>query len=154
MSKPSDSDLLYYQREISFLRHMGKVFSQKYPKVARRLNFLESHQSDPHLERLIESFAFLTAHLQKDIDNQLPRFSSALLSILYPHLVRPIPPMSIACFQPPKGKAMTDKYIVPRHTSLYATPKTGDVCHFRTGYDTDIWPLDIADISVLQKCCQ
>lgn len=151
MVKPTDNDLLYYQREISFLRHMGKAFSQKYPKIARRLNFLESHQSDPHLERLIESFAFLTAHLQKDIDNQLPRFSSSLLSILYPHLVRPIPPMSITQFQPPKGKPMTASYTVPRHTSLYAEPKSGDICHFRTGYDTEIWPIEVKDVALVKS---
>ncbi|UNM05897.1 MAG: type VI secretion system baseplate subunit TssF [Holosporaceae bacterium] len=151
MAKPTDNDLLYYQREISFLRHMGKAFSQKYPKIARRLNFLESHQSDPHLERLIESFAFLTAHLQKDIDNQLPRFSSALLSILYPHLVRPIPPLSIAQFKAPKSKPMTESYKVPRHTSLYAAPKSSDVCNFRTGYDTEIWPIEVKDVALIKS---
>lgn len=151
MVKPTDNSLLYYQREVSFLRNMGRAFSKKYPKIARRLNFLEGHQSDPHLERLIESFAFLTAHLQKDIDNQLPRFSSALLSILYPHLVHPIPPISIAQFVPPKTKPMTDCFKVKRHTALYAEPKSGDVCRFRTGFDTEIWPITVADTALVKS---
>jgi type VI secretion system protein ImpG len=149
MSKPSDKDLLYYHRELSFLRHMGKAFAQKYPKIARRLNFMEQKTSDPHLERLIESFAFLTGYLQKDIENQVPRFSSALLHILYPHLMSPIPPMSIAQFKPANAKPATSSYKVPRHFSLYTDSKSNDMCYFRTGYETEVWPVEVANVELI-----
>jgi type VI secretion system protein ImpG len=151
VSKPNDTDLLYYQREISFLRHMGKRFAHKYPKIARRLSFMESEVSDPHLDRLVESFAFLTSYLQKDIDNQLPRFSSALLDILYPHLNTPIPPMSIIQFKPTTSKPMTESYKVPKNFTLYAEPRSGEMCHFRTGYETEIWPIEIENVELIKS---
>ena len=147
MAKPN---LIYYHQELSFLRQMGKSFAQKYPKIARRLNFMDQEASDPHLERLIESFAFLTSYLQKDIANQMPRFSSALLNILYPHLVSPIPPMSIAQFRPSSSKPMTESYVIPQHLPLYTDSATQDTCHFRTGYETEIWPIEISNIQMIQ----
>lgn len=148
MSKPN---LIYYHRELSFLREMGKAFAQKYPKIARRLNFMDQEGSDPHTERLIESFAFLTSYLQKDIENQVPRFSSALLSILYPHLMSPIPPMSIAEFKPSSSKPMTESHIIRQHFSVYSTSATNDVCHFRTGYETEVWPIEVTNIQLINS---
>ncbi|HCI49161.1 MAG: hypothetical protein A2621_02305 [Alphaproteobacteria bacterium RIFCSPHIGHO2_01_FULL_41_14] len=149
MTKPNDSDLLYFHRELSFLRHMGKAFARKYPKIARRLNFLDQDNSDPQMERLIESFAFLTGFLQKDIDDQLPRFSRALLGILYPHLVAPVPPMSIAQFNPSSAKPATSSAIIPRHFSLYADSRSNDMCYFRTGYETEVWPIEVSNVELI-----
>ena len=92
MTKPKDSELLYFHRELSFLRHMGKAFAQKYPKIARRLNFLDQDNSDPQMERLIESFAFLTGFLQKDIDDQLPRFFQGFIGYSISSLGSSCPP--------------------------------------------------------------
>lgn len=146
MAKPN---LTYYHQELSFLRQMGKAFAQKYPKIARRLNFMDQEGSDPHLERLIESFAFLTSYLQKEIADQMPRFSSALLNILYPHLVSPIPPMSIAQFRPSTSKPMTESAIIPQHFPLYSGSSTNDTCYFRTGYKTEIWPIEVSNIEMI-----
>lgn len=146
-----DKDLIYYHNEMSFLRHMGRAFCKKYPKIAHRLNFSTGETSDPHLERLLESFAFLTSYLQQDIDGQLPRLSGALLSILYPHLTAPIPPMSIAQFKPSSAKPMTASYTVPRHFPLYTGTLSNEMCYFRTGYDTEIWPIQIENIELIHS---
>ncbi len=55
-----DDVLLYYERELTYLREMGAQFAEKYPKIAARLMLEESKESeDPHVERLLEAFAFL-----------------------------------------------------------------------------------------------
>src|SRR5580704_7768577 len=54
-----DDLLLYYERELSFLRQMGAEFAAKYPKVASRLVLEPDKCEDPHVERLLEAFAFL-----------------------------------------------------------------------------------------------
>ena len=54
--------------------------------------------ADPHVERLIEAFAFLTGRLQHEIDSEFPDITSALSNILYPQLTSPIPSMAIAQF--------------------------------------------------------
>ena len=56
---PADNQdfLAAYQRELIFLRQMGAEFAQRYPKIAARLDLSEDTCADPHVERLIESFA-------------------------------------------------------------------------------------------------
>src|ERR671936_2739830 len=91
-----DDDLLfYYDRELSFLRQMGAEFAERYPKIASRLLLEPNKCEDPHVERLLEAFAFLAARVHLKIDDNFPEISEALLSILYPHYLRPIPSMSI-----------------------------------------------------------
>src|ERR1700733_143095 len=94
-----DPFLNYYHRELSYLRHAGGLFASKHPKIARRLELNHGESPDPHVERLLESFAFLTARLSQEIDDRLPQISAALLDVLYPQLMNPIPAMAVAQFQ-------------------------------------------------------
>jgi len=77
----------YYQRELNYLRYQGSRFATQYPKIAQRLDFGAVESSDPHVERLLESFSYLTARLQRDIDDQFPRIAAAMLEVLYPHFI-------------------------------------------------------------------
>lgn len=145
-----DPFLDYYQRELTYLRRSGSHFAQQYPKIAQRLDLSSSESSDPHVERLLESFAYLTARLQRDIEDQFPRFTEALLGVLYPQFVSPIPPFSLARFEtsPQKGK-LTKATRIPRGTKLFARAETGEVCHFQTGWDFDLVPITIGQASVV-----
>ena len=58
-----DELLGYYERELVFLRRMGAEFARKYPKIASRLLLDGEKIEDPHVERMIESFAFLTGRV-------------------------------------------------------------------------------------------
>lgn len=151
MRKSDDLQLVYYQKEMAFLRQMGGIFSAKYPKIARRLSFTENQSADPHVERLLESFAFLTGYLQQDIENQFPRISSALLGILYPYLVQPIPSMSIAHFKPDTQKPMTTSYQVPKNFSVFAEAREGEICRFRTCYPVEMWPIEVKSVKLVKS---
>ena len=63
-----DEMLGYYERELTFLRQMGSEFSDKYPKIAGRLLLEQNQCEDPHVERMIEAFAFLAS-----TDHLMPR---------------------------------------------------------------------------------
>ncbi len=145
-----DRFLSYYHREMSYLRNGGKVFAAKHPKIARRLD-LSGHESrDPHTERLLESFAYLTARLSQEIDDRVPQISAALLQVLYPHLTNPIPSMAIAHFQvdPTKGK-LTSGFDIPRHTPLFSYAEEGVACRFRTAYPVTLWPIEVAHVDLV-----
>ena len=77
-----DDLLLYYERELTFLRQMGAEFAAKYPKVASRLVLEPDKCEDPHVERLLEAFAFLAARVHLKIDDEFPEITEALLNIL------------------------------------------------------------------------
>jgi type VI secretion system protein ImpG len=141
--------LAYYERELQYLRKTGADFARKHPKVAHALGLNPDDSSDPQVERLIESFAFLTSTLQRKYDEQFPQVSQNFLSVLYPQLVAPVPPMSIAEFSidAHKGKSTTGQFI-PRETELYINSDEGMACRFRTSYDLTLWPLSIEDVVV------
>ena len=134
--------LKYYQSELTYLRRMGGVFAERYPRVAKRLELGRDECADPHVERLIEAFAFLTGRLQHEIDSEFPDITSALLNILYPQLTSPIPSMAIAQFNiaPDQGQ-LTSGFTIDRHTSLFADAANGVFCRFRTSYPVTLWPL-------------
>jgi len=139
-----DDLLLYYERELDYLRKSAMLFAEKHPKVASRLALEPTKCEDPHVERLLEAFAFLTARVHLKLDDEFPEISEALLSVVYPQLVRPVPSMSIVEFQldPDKGK-LTGGVTIPRHTPLYSKPVSGVPCTFRTCYETKLWPISV-----------
>jgi type VI secretion system protein ImpG len=139
-----DELLLYYERELTFLRQMGVQFADKYPKIASRLSLEPDKCEDPHVERLLEAFAFLAARVHLKIDDEFPEITEALLSIIYPHFIRPVPSMTIADFRvnPEKGQIGTGLKI-PRGSVLSSRPVGGVPCKFRTCYDTYVWPLSV-----------
>ena len=139
--------LQYYERELTFLRRMGAEFAQRYPKVAGRLMLEPNKCEDPHVERMLEGFAFLAARVHLRIDDDFPEISEALLNIVYPHYVRPIPAMSIAQFALDRDQGkLTTGYRLPRGTMLYSRPVDGVPCKFQTCYDTTLWPLDVTAV--------
>jgi type VI secretion system protein ImpG len=140
-----DELLYYYERELTFLRRMGADFAQRYPKVASRLQLEPDKCEDPHVERLLEGFAFLAARVHLKIDDDFPEITESLLNIVYPHYVRPLPAMSLVEFQldPEQGK-LTTGYKIPRDTLLYSRPVGGVPCKFRSCYDTTLWPVTVA----------
>ena len=141
-----DDLLLYYERELSFLRQMGAEFADKYPKIASRLVLEPDKCEDPHVERMLEAFAFLAARVHLKIDDEFPEITEALLGIVYPHFIRPLPSMSVAQFHldPQQGKLTTGLPHARRGTVLYSRPVNGVPCKFRTCYETTLWPIDVA----------
>ena len=133
-----------YWRELSYLRRMGQHFAETYPKVAGRLELETDISPDPHVERLIESFAFLTARIQHNLDSDFPEIAVELLNLLHPHYLNPVPSMAIARFDvdPERGK-ITSGFDIPKHTQLFAHAIDGPVCRFRTCYPVTLWPLEV-----------
>ncbi|HTQ80311.1 MAG TPA: type VI secretion system baseplate subunit TssF, partial [Thermoanaerobaculia bacterium] len=137
--------LRYYWRELTYLRKAGAAFAEKYPRVAAGLELgAGGESSDPHVERLIEAFAFLTGRIQHNLDADFPEVASELLNLLYPHYLNPVPSMAIARFEvdPDRGK-ITTGYLLDRQTPLFAQAADGRVCRFRTTYPVTLWPLAV-----------
>src|SRR5271165_7494453 len=112
-----DELLLYYERELDYMRKSAAQFAEKYPKVASRLQLEPTRCEDPHVERLIESVALLAARIHLRLDDDFPEITQAVLNVVYPHYTRPIPSMSVAEFHLREGK-LTTSVKVPRHSIL------------------------------------
>jgi type VI secretion system protein ImpG len=144
--------LRYYHGELTYLRRMGRIFAERYPKLAGRLELSPNDCADPQVERLLESFAFLTARIQRRLDAEFPEITSALLGVLYPHLVNPIPSMSIAQFAADgKQGKLTTGFEIARHAKLFAQTPEGLNCRFRTCYPVTLWPVEVASAGFESK---
>ncbi len=147
-----DRFLNYYNNELRYLRNAGQAFAKQYPKIARRLELSDTVSPDPHTERLIESFAFMTAKLSQEIDDRFPELASTLLGVLYPHLVNPLPAMAIAQFQPDLSKAkQTVGYVFKKATPLFTYTDQGITCRFQTVYPLTLWPISVQSVGFVSK---
>jgi type VI secretion system protein ImpG len=140
----SDELLPYYNRELAFLRHLGAEFAEAHPKIAGRLRWGPDAVRDPHVARLIEAFAFLSARIRHKLDDEFPEVSESLLGVLYPHYLAPIPSLAIVQFalDPQQGQ-LTSGYSVPRGETVETEPIEGQPCRFRTCYPVTLWPLEL-----------
>ncbi|MBU1364586.1 MAG: type VI secretion system baseplate subunit TssF [Gammaproteobacteria bacterium] len=139
-------DLLpYYERELAFLRQHSRQFAERYPKLAAQLLLSGEGCDDPHVERMIQSFAMLTARVSKKLEDSYPQFTEALLNVLYPHYLRPFPSCSIAHFDHGAGE-LSSMPVILRGTELQSRPIKGAVCKFRTAWDLELPPVALADV--------
>ena len=143
-----DELLPFYERELFFLRKYSREFSEKYPKIAGDLLMAGEVCEDPHIERMIQSFALMTARISKRLEDDYPEFTEALLEVLYPHYLRPFPSCSIARFDYSTSIAqLSGSQTIARGTELATRPVKGVACKFNTAYDVQITPIKIDAVS-------
>ena len=87
----SDSLLPYYDRELTAIHKLANEFAETYPKIAGRLRLSPGGVDDPHVARLLDGVAFLAARVHHRLDDEFPELTDALLGMLYPHYLSPVP---------------------------------------------------------------
>ena len=143
-----DDLLPFYEREPAFLRRHSREFAERYPKIAAQLLLNGEGCDDPHVERMIESFALLSARVSKKLEDSYPQFTEALLNVLYPHYLRPFPSCSIAHFDTAGAELqVSSPATVARGTELHSRPVRGAACRFRTAWDVQLLPARISRVN-------
>lgn len=144
----ADELLPYYEKELAFIRQLGSEFANEHPKIAGRLGINTDTIDDPHVSRLIESFAYLNARIQHKIDDDFPELSDALLSVLFPHYQRPIPSMTIVHFNADQEQ-LESAYRINKSTLLETEQFQGETVRFSTVFDTELLPIKIKSASLI-----
>lgn len=142
-----DPQLLdYYNQELTYMREASGEFADQHPKIARRLGMQGVEVADPYVERLIESFCFMSARMRIKLDAEFPRFSQRMLEVVYPNYVAPTPSMAVAQMHPNVREGDFSKgFAVPRGTAFFAKVPAGETtaCEFRSTQDVTLWPIEI-----------
>ena len=148
----NDDILEYYRRELAYLRVQGSDFAHRYPKVAQRLALTSGESPDPHTERLLEAFAFLSARVHSDLDREFPQVAAALLDNLCPSLTQPVPSITVAqmTLDPSQGK-VTSGMKVAKGSMLQALASNGETCRFQVAWDSILWPLHVGSVRLLDS---
>lgn len=141
--------LPYFEEELAQVRKSAEEFARRYPAIAGRLKLDSVPSQDPHVERLIEAFAFVAARIHRRLDDEYPELTDALLGILYPEYLAPIPSVRIVQFDcDPAALGVRDGVPIPRHKELLTKPIDGIPCRFRTVHPLRLWPLVVEGVSL------
>lgn len=138
--------LTYYNRELQHIRETGQEFAREFPKIAGRLGIETLECTDPYVERLLESFAFLTARVQLKLDAEFPRFTQHLIQMVYPHYLCPTPSMTVVQLVPSLTEgSLADGFRVARGAALKSVVGRGEQtpCEYRTAHEVTLWPIEL-----------
>jgi type VI secretion system protein ImpG len=140
----SEALLPYYNRELDAIRRLAAEFAEAHPKIASRLRLAPNTVDDPHVARLIEGTAFLAARVHHRLDDEFPELTDALLGVLYPHYLAPIPSAAVVQLQPQRDLALPAR--LPAGIALETEPVKGETCRFRTAWPLTLWPIEIESV--------
>lgn len=139
-------DLSYYTKELNYLREEGARFAERNPEVAYHLGFgsQSTTAADPHAERIVESFAFLTGKLSSFLDAQFPELVHSLFQMLYPYYLRPIPAKTLVALTPIEGMVDMSR-LVSRGTALSnkKESRSSQATTFTTCWDSWVHPVSV-----------
>ena len=109
----------YYSKELRYMHELALEFAEQHPKIAQRLNMHAGEIGDPYVERLLQSSAFVTAHMQMCLDEAFPGFILPLLQTVHANYTCPTPSMAVArLFPRTQGKHAANGTAVPRGTAF------------------------------------
>lgn len=144
-----------FRQELQFLRNSVEDFGHAYPSIAAELKLSAGRSADPHVEQLLQSFAYLTGKLRADVDLQRGETANQMLHALYPSLVRSLPCMTtLQAEVTTDGANFINGSMLEKGKQFNAKAKTSDQqhdCYLQSCYDTPLWPFLIDDIKVLPK---
>jgi type VI secretion system protein ImpG len=138
--------LRLYSDELTHLREVGGEFAHAFPKIASRLSMEGMEVTDPYVERLMEGFAFMAAHVQLKIEAEQPRLIAQLLEASYPNFLAPVPSMMVARFDVDTlDPNLVRGHVVPRGSAVTAELARGQEthCEFRTAHAVTLWPIEL-----------
>jgi type VI secretion system protein ImpG len=143
----------YFEAEMRLLRDAAQEFAENYPEQAQMLNLNTPFDCDPYVERLLEGFAFLTAHIRQKIDDGIPEICENLLQKLWPQMLNPLPSMTIMQFKI-ASDGFTNTSTIPKATlvkSLSVGDKNSQECLFQTALAMEITPLRLIKVTVSEE---
>ncbi|QDV86143.1 type VI secretion system baseplate subunit TssF [Stieleria sp.] len=141
----TDRLLPYYNQELQYLRRFGSEFAQEHPKIAARLRLGDDLSEDPHVSRIIESFALLSARTRLKLDDDFPEITHAMLGVLYPHYLAPIPSTAVVEFAlDPRQAELVGGYKIAAGEGVETESTEDGACQYRTVYPVKLFPYKVA----------
>ncbi|MEA9393060.1 type VI secretion system baseplate subunit TssF [Acerihabitans sp. TG2] len=136
--------LRYFDAEMRYLRDAAQEFARLHPAQAAAMGLLTPGAADEVVERLFQGFAFLMGRLREKLDDDFPELTEGLISLLWPHYLRPIPSMSVVEIAPDIQALKLSEHI-ESHTEVISRP-VGDHrmrCRYRTVQSLTLHPLQL-----------
>jgi type VI secretion system protein ImpG len=139
----------YFDAEMRLLQEAGEEFAKTYPDQAALLNLNSLSDRDPHIERLLEGFAYLTANIRKRLDDDVPEISAALLQQLWPQILFPFPSATLLEFSW-RNNVLQKNLLIPKNTIAISSPIGNEktIYRFSTMTDFVLQPVKLINVDV------
>jgi type VI secretion system protein ImpG len=143
----------YYRDNLTYIRDLAAEFSAEFPKIAGRLGLGEFECEDPYIERLLEGTAFLSARVEKKLDEGYTNLLESVLNSLAPSALYPIPSGAVLELAPNfgneqirAGTTLAAGTVLDAFISTINTP-----CRFSTLEDRVLSPLMVEEVEYLTR---
>jgi len=142
----------YYEQQLAALREDADTFAREHVAEAEALGLGRNGSRDPHVEMLVQAFAFLSGRVLYEMEAAKAVVANALLDDLYPHLVAPTPCMAVAHITVKPDGADGSTLASGRQVVGAVTDDRGRPvpCRFRTTCATPLVPLAVTDTELMQ----
>ena len=140
----SDTLLPYYDRELTAIKRLAAEFAETHPKIAGRLRLSADAVDDPHVARLLEGVAFLAARVHHRLDDEFPELTDALLGLLYPHYLAPMPSCIVVQLNCQSGLMLPAR--LPFGIAFDSEPVHGEPLHYRSTTAVTLWPIEVENV--------
>lgn len=137
--------LRYFEQELRFVRDLGHEFALDHARVANRFGLERDACADPHVEWLLDGFAFLAARVQMKLDGECETFTRHLLEMILPGVAAPRPAAGIVELEPDPAQGVLEAgFLVPRGSVLASRGATETRCLFTTAHAVTLFPIRLA----------
>lgn len=146
----------YYQAELDSLRVAGDDFARTYPSIASELSLSEGEARDPHVEHLIQSFAWMMSRLRMQVEAETRRLPETLLEELAPNFIQARPSMAIVeCDVDGASTDFSGGFALEQGLNFSPVGVPGEEeaasrqrrARFSVPYDTQLWPMRVTAIT-------
>ncbi|WP_062268603.1 type VI secretion system baseplate subunit TssF [Endozoicomonas arenosclerae] len=137
----TESILPWYERELNFLRSQVYRLSREHPFLAKRLGIRHEGVDDPHMLRLIDSFALCNARLSRQLSEESTQISNNLLQVIFPMALQPLPSASMIRIRP--SESVPEVTALPHGTRFRMMNSEDSFCQFKTTSELQLCPFDI-----------
>jgi type VI secretion system VasI/ImpG family protein len=143
----------YYRDNLSYLRSLAAEFAAEFPKIAGRLGLEEFECEDPYIERLLEGTAFLSARVEKKLDEGYHNLLESVLNSVTPSALYPLPAgavLELALNY--SSEQVRSGAMLPAGTMLDAAiPTINTPCTFSTMEDAAVSPLAVTEAEYITR---
>lgn len=157
MSRSQEQLTDYFKAELADLRTDAIEFAKKHQDIASELALSEDNgeSRDPHVETLLQSFAWMTGRLRQNLETETQQLPAMMLQQLYPQLVSPIPSMAIMeCEVNGSDADFVDGYVFQGERHFEPTqldenaglPTELGLCRFSSSHDQTLWPIKVQNV--------
>jgi type VI secretion system VasI/ImpG family protein len=146
-------DLLdYYRDNLNYLRGLSSEFAAEFPKIAKRLLLSEFDCQDPYIERLLEGTAFLSAKVEKKLDEGYYPFLESVLNSIAPDSLYPVPSGGVLELDLNRGDENIRKGTELTAGTVFETviPGINSPCRFSCAEDTPLAPFTLTRAEYIQ----